>query len=119
MLIHHTDCGMLTFEDADLKHQILDETGIKSPFAMETFSDLDADVRNPLRGSKRAHTFHTKTRFADSSTKPSPANFARSRNRGKPGRSSSKVSEIKSPMIGSVELSGRFAERETDVVSSD
>lgn len=44
MLIHHTDCGMLTFEDAELKQQILDETGIKPPFAMEAFPDLDADV---------------------------------------------------------------------------
>ncbi len=48
MLIHHTDCGMLTFEDADLKHQILDETGIKPPFAMEAFSDLDADIRQSI-----------------------------------------------------------------------
>ncbi len=48
MLIHHTDCGMLTFKDADLKRQILDETGIKPPFAMEAFSDLDADVRQSI-----------------------------------------------------------------------
>ena len=45
MLIHHTDCGMLTFTDADLKQQILDETGITPPFAMEAFTDLDVDVR--------------------------------------------------------------------------
>ena len=48
MLIHHTDCGMLTFTDADLKQQILDETGIKPPFAMEAFVDIDADVRQSL-----------------------------------------------------------------------
>ncbi len=48
MLIHHTDCGMLTFEDAALKQQILDETGIKPPFAMEAFSDLDTDVRQSI-----------------------------------------------------------------------
>ena len=48
MLIHHTDCGMLTFTDADLKQQILDETGIKPPFAMEAFTDLDADVRQSV-----------------------------------------------------------------------
>lgn len=48
MLIHHTDCGMLTFTDADLKQQILDETGLKPPFALEAFSDLDADVRQSL-----------------------------------------------------------------------
>ena len=44
MLIHHTDCGMLTFTDADLNQQILEETGLKPPFAMEAFADLDADV---------------------------------------------------------------------------
>jgi len=48
MLIHHTDCGMLTFTDADLKQQILDETGIKPPFAMEAFADIDADVCQSL-----------------------------------------------------------------------
>lgn len=48
MLIHHTDCGMLTFTDDDLKQQILDETGIKPPFAMEAFADLDADVRHSV-----------------------------------------------------------------------
>ena len=48
MLIHHTDCGMLTFTDADLKQQILDETGIKPPFAMEAFGDVDADVRQSI-----------------------------------------------------------------------
>ncbi len=48
MLIHHTDCGMLTFKDADLKDQILAETGVKPPFAMEAFSDLDADVRQSI-----------------------------------------------------------------------
>ncbi len=52
MLIHHTDCGMLTFEDADLKQQILDETGIKPPFAMEAFSDLDADLLQSIERIK-------------------------------------------------------------------
>ena len=48
MLIHHTDCGMLTFSDDDLKQQILDETGIKPPFAMEAFDNLDADVSHSI-----------------------------------------------------------------------
>lgn len=48
MLIHHTDCGMLTFTDADLNQQILDETGIKPPFALESFSDVEADVRQSV-----------------------------------------------------------------------
>ena len=48
MLIHHTDCGMLTFKDDDVNQQILDETGIKPQFAMEAFDDLDADVRQSI-----------------------------------------------------------------------
>src|SRR3982750_4116089 len=45
MLIHHTDCGMLTFSDDDFKHQIEEDTGIKPQWAVEAFSDLDQDVR--------------------------------------------------------------------------
>ena len=48
MLIHHTDCGMLTFEDGAVKQQILDDTGIRPPFALEAFSDPDADVRQSI-----------------------------------------------------------------------
>ena len=48
MLIHHTDCGMLTFNDSDLKETILSETGIRPPFSMEAFSDLDGDVRQSI-----------------------------------------------------------------------
>lgn len=48
MLIHHTDCGMLTFTDAELKKQILDDTGLTPPFSMEAFSDVDADVRQSM-----------------------------------------------------------------------
>jgi len=48
MLIHHTDCGMLTFTDADLKQQILDDTGVKPPFDIEAFTDLDDDVRQSI-----------------------------------------------------------------------
>jgi len=48
MLIHHTDCGMVTFTDEDLKQQIEDETGIKPAFAMETFKDVDTDVRQSI-----------------------------------------------------------------------
>ena len=48
MLIQHTDCGMLTFADAELKQQILDDTGIEPPFAMEAFSDLDANLRQSI-----------------------------------------------------------------------
>lgn len=43
-LIHHTGCGMLTFTDSELKDAIQAETGIRPPFAIETFSDLEDDV---------------------------------------------------------------------------
>ncbi len=48
ILIHHTDCGMLTFTDDDLKQQIQQEVGIKPEFAMEAFSDLEQDVRQSI-----------------------------------------------------------------------
>ena len=48
MLIHHTDCGMLTFGDDDFRRQVQDETGIKPEWAAETFSDLDEDVRQSI-----------------------------------------------------------------------
>ncbi len=48
MLIHHTDCGMLTFTDAELKEGIRKETGIRPPFAMDAFSDVEDDVRQSI-----------------------------------------------------------------------
>jgi carbonic anhydrase len=44
ILIHHTDCGMLTFTDDDFKRSIQDEVGIKPEWAAEAFGDLDEDV---------------------------------------------------------------------------
>jgi carbonic anhydrase len=48
VLIHHTDCGMLTFTDDDFKQSIQAETGIKPEWAAEAFSDLDEDVRQSI-----------------------------------------------------------------------
>jgi carbonic anhydrase len=48
ILIHHTDCGMLTFTDDEFKHSIEQETGIKPEWAAESFDDLDADVRQSI-----------------------------------------------------------------------
>jgi carbonic anhydrase len=48
ILIHHTDCGMLTFTDDDFKKSIQDETGIKPAWAAEAFPDLDEDVRQSI-----------------------------------------------------------------------
>ncbi len=48
ILIHHTDCGMLTFTDDAVKKQIQAEAGIRPAFALESFTDLDEDVRQSL-----------------------------------------------------------------------
>jgi carbonic anhydrase len=48
ILIHHTDCGMLTFSDEELRAQIHEEVGIKPHFSMESFSDLEEDVRQSI-----------------------------------------------------------------------
>ena len=48
ILIHHTDCGMLTFTDDAFKRSIQDETGIKPEWAAESFADLDEDVRQSV-----------------------------------------------------------------------
>ncbi|MBY4128807.1 carbonic anhydrase [Rhodococcus fascians] len=48
ILIHHTDCGMLTFTDDEFKNGLQDETGIKPSWAAEAFPDLDRDVRQSL-----------------------------------------------------------------------
>jgi carbonic anhydrase len=52
ILIHHTDCGMLTFTDDGFKADIEAETGIKPGWAAEAFGDLDADVRQSIRRIK-------------------------------------------------------------------
>jgi len=48
ILIHHTDCGMLTFTDDDFKKSIQDDTGIEPEWAAEAFPDLDEDVRQSV-----------------------------------------------------------------------
>ena len=48
VLIHHTDCGMLTFTDDDFKASIQKDTGIKPEWAAEAFPDLDEDVRQSI-----------------------------------------------------------------------
>jgi carbonic anhydrase len=48
ILIHHTDCGMLTFGDDDFRRQLQHETGIKPEWAAEAFEDLEEDVRQSV-----------------------------------------------------------------------
>jgi carbonic anhydrase len=72
ILIHHTDCGMLTFTDDAFAAQILADTGIKPQWAAESFDDPDADVRQsiarieaspfvPEKGSIRGFVFDIAT----------------------------------------------------------
>ena len=49
VLIHHTDCGMLTFNDDAVKADIERDTGLRPSFALEAFSDLEGDVRQSIR----------------------------------------------------------------------
>jgi carbonic anhydrase len=48
MLLHHTDCGMLTFTDDSFRNDMLQETGMKPPWSPESFANLDDDVRNSI-----------------------------------------------------------------------
>jgi carbonic anhydrase len=48
ILMHHTDCGMLTFSDDEFRRSIQDETGIKPAWAAEAFPDLEEDVRQSV-----------------------------------------------------------------------
>ena len=48
VLIHHTDCGMMTFRDDDVKDEIQADTGLRPAFAMEAFGDLEGDVRQSI-----------------------------------------------------------------------
>jgi carbonic anhydrase len=48
ILLHHTDCGMLTFTDDDFKSKLKEETGEEPEWDVETFSDLDEDVRRSI-----------------------------------------------------------------------
>jgi len=48
ILIHHTDCGMLTFTDDEFKESIREDTGIKPEWAAEAFNDLEGDVRQSI-----------------------------------------------------------------------
>ncbi|HEX4252430.1 MAG TPA: carbonic anhydrase [Pseudonocardia sp.] len=60
ILIHHTDCGMLTFTDDAFKASIQEETGIKPAWSAEAFADLDSDVRQSIARIK-ASPFVPKT----------------------------------------------------------
>jgi carbonic anhydrase len=48
ILVHHTDCGMLTFTDDVVKADIEADVGLRPHFALEAFSDLERDIRQSI-----------------------------------------------------------------------
>src|SRR3954452_19893878 len=48
MLIHHTDCGMLTFSDDEFRKLVQQDCGIKPQWSAEAFDDLEEDVRQSV-----------------------------------------------------------------------
>ncbi|RPF25923.1 beta-class carbonic anhydrase [Georgenia muralis] len=48
VLVHHTDCGMLTFTDDEFRQAVEADTGIRPPWAAEAFAELEADVRQSV-----------------------------------------------------------------------
>ncbi len=72
ILIHHTDCGMVTFTDDGFKKSIEEDTGIRPTWAAEAFPDAEQDVRQsiariraspflPEKGSVRGFVFDVAT----------------------------------------------------------
>jgi carbonic anhydrase len=49
VIIHHTDCGMLTFSDEDFAQRLESETGSRPPWNAQAFEDLDVDVRDSIK----------------------------------------------------------------------
>jgi carbonic anhydrase len=56
LLIHHTDCGMLTFRDEELRERLRKSTGVSAPApaVFHAFSNLEDDVRRQI-DTLRAH----------------------------------------------------------------
>ena len=52
ILIHHTGCGMLTFSDDEVADQIESETGVRPPFPLESFPDLEGNVQDSIEKIK-------------------------------------------------------------------
>jgi carbonic anhydrase len=54
MLIHHTDCGMQTLTDDGFRAELLEATGVAPAFAIESFKDVDGDVRQSILRVRRS-----------------------------------------------------------------
>lgn len=54
MLIHHTDCGLLSITDDGFRSELQEATGVAPAFAIESFSDTEADVRQSILRVRRS-----------------------------------------------------------------
>jgi carbonic anhydrase len=54
MLIHHTDCGLMTLTDDGFRAELQAASGVAPAFAIESFTDLDADVRQSILRVRRS-----------------------------------------------------------------
>jgi len=54
MLIHHTDCGMLTLTDDGFRAELQDATGVAPQFAIESFTDINADLKQSILRVRRS-----------------------------------------------------------------
>ncbi len=72
VLVQHTGCGMMAFRDDDIKDRIEANTGLRPPFALEAFRDLQQNVRQsiariqaspfiPVKDSIRGFTYDVAT----------------------------------------------------------
>jgi carbonic anhydrase len=77
ILIHHTDCGMLTFRDDEVKAAIEADAGVRPPFALEAFPDPELDVRQSIRRITASPFVPHRDACVASSTRWPPASSAR------------------------------------------
>ena len=89
ILIHHTDCGMLTFTDDAFKRSIQDDTGIKPHWGAESFPDLEEDVRRRTSAGWSARRAPPRPRSTTRAPAPGRSTGHRrvpaGRSRGRPG----------------------------------
>jgi carbonic anhydrase len=54
MLVHHTECGMMTLSDDGFRAELQRQAGMTPAFAIESFQDVDADVRQSIQRVRRS-----------------------------------------------------------------
>jgi carbonic anhydrase len=54
MLIHHTDCGMQKLTDDSFRDELRAATGVSPAFAIESFTDVEADVAQSILRVRRS-----------------------------------------------------------------